>query len=135
MARSGESLTSERRIVARDKQAECLRLRKKGLSYQAIADEIGYSNASGAEKAVKAALDRITQEPAEELLKLEIQRLDTMLLNIWDKVCEGDLYAIDRVLKIMERRAKFLGIDVPTKIDAFIRSDQKIIFGNREVKF
>jgi len=45
------------------------------------------------------------------VLQLELERLDAMQAAIWDDAMNGHLGAIDRVLKIMERRAKLLGLD------------------------
>jgi hypothetical protein len=36
---------------------------------------------------------------------------------VWTKALNGDVRAVDSVLRIMERRAKLLGLDAPTKID------------------
>jgi hypothetical protein len=55
------------------------------------------------------------QEPAEELRTMEVARLDQMLLGLWPKAIKGDTWAVDRVLKIMERRAALLGLDAPVK--------------------
>lgn len=68
---------------------------------------------------VKQAIEKTTAENAEltqHVIDLELQRLDTMLLSLEDKIKEGSLGAIDKALKIMERRAKLLGLDKPSKI-------------------
>jgi hypothetical protein len=111
----GESKTSKRRIAAREKHAEALKLRKQGKSYQVIADELGWADPSGAQKAVKVALDRVTLEDAEDVKKMELARLDQMLDSLEWKISVGDYAAIDRALKIMERRARYLGLDAPDK--------------------
>ena len=46
---------------------------------------------------------------------LEAARLDAMLLPLWRRVQQGDERAVDRALKIMERRARLLGLDAPSK--------------------
>jgi len=46
---------------------------------------------------------------------LELERLDVMLLALWRRVQNGDERAIDRALKIEERRAKLLGLDAPIR--------------------
>jgi hypothetical protein len=56
------------------------------------------------------------QEPADEVRQLELLRLDRYLSAIAEKVDSGDLKAIDRALKIMERRSKLLGLDAPQKV-------------------
>ena len=48
---------------------------------------------------------------------LELARLDVAQRAIWKKVVKGDLAAIDRLLKIMQRRAKLIGLDAPVKLD------------------
>ena len=48
--------------------------------------------------------------------QVELQRLDVVLQAVWEKACTGDLFAIDRYLKIAERRAKLLGLDAPAKV-------------------
>jgi hypothetical protein len=38
-----------------------------------------------------------------------------MLLALWPQVLKGNQGAIDRALRVMERRAKLLGLDAPTR--------------------
>jgi hypothetical protein len=109
--------TSEKHIAAVQRQAAAVELRKAGKSYQAIASHLGYKGPSGAYKAVSTALKKMIMEPVEELRTLEEQRLDTMLAAIWPAVLRGDLGAVDRGLRIMERRAKLEGLDAPVKVD------------------
>jgi len=62
-----------------------------------------------------AALKVETEEKAEEVRDLELRRLDKML-QIAEAAAEGgDLAAIDRVIRIQERRSKYLGLDAPAK--------------------
>ena len=88
-----------------------------GATYQAIAEQLGYANAKGAHKAVASAMKLTLCEPAEELRELEVARLDAMLLALWRRVQSGDEKAIDRALKIAERRAKLLGLDAPQRLE------------------
>ena len=104
-------------INANERQLKALTLRKAGAGYQAIADALGYKDHTGAWRAVKSALKRTLQEPADELRTLELARLDDMLKAIAPHVAAGNLTAIDRALKIQERRAHLLGLDAPTKQD------------------
>jgi len=112
-----ESKTSPRRISAKERQRQALELRKAGATYQKIADTLNYKNPSGAAQAVMSAMMQIIEEPAKEVLKLELERLDAILLSIWKAISQGHLSAIDRGLKIMERRARYLGLDAPVKQD------------------
>src|SRR3990167_2042270 len=60
-----------------------------------------------------AELAQLCTEKAEEIRAIETARLDVMLHAIAAKVRSGDLPAIDRVLKIMDRRAALWGLDAP----------------------
>lgn len=115
MARPGEPMASERHIETTDKQRQALEYRKDGLDYREIAARLNLS-VGGAHKAVQTALRKTIQEPADEVRTLEVTRLDTMLRAIAPQIAAGDHGAIDRALKIMERRAKLLGLDAPLKV-------------------
>lgn len=41
-----------------------------------------------------------------------------MIGVLWPRVLKGDYLAMDRAIKLMERRAKLLGLDAPTKSEA-----------------
>lgn len=104
-------------IAATERQRQALELRKAGVGFQAIADRLGYSDHSGAYRAVKSALKKTLQEPADEVRALELERLDKLLLGLWPRATSGNDRAIDRVLKIMQRRANLLGLDAPQKVE------------------
>ena len=110
-------MMQQKELNALEKQMQALELRKAGVSYARIAEALGYASGSGAHKAVSSALKKTLQEPSDELRMLEIERLDAMLAAIWGSVKQGQYGAQDRALKIMERRAKLLGLDAPVKAD------------------
>jgi len=112
----GESKASEKRIAAAERQAEALVLRKSGLGFAAIARQLGYAGPSGAYQAIMTALRAVTHEPARELVELELLRLDELLLGLWPDARRGNVTKIDRVLKIMARRAALLGLDAPWRV-------------------
>lgn len=106
-----------KKMESMQKQAQALTLRKAGVSVTAIAETLGWNSHQAASKAISAALKRTIQEPADELRTLELARLDDMLKAIAPHVAAGNLTAIDRALKIQERRARLLGLDAPAKQD------------------
>jgi hypothetical protein len=112
----GEDPASPRNIEAAERRARALELKKAGATYDQIATQLGYSDKSGAYRAVQNALSEITAEPAKAVLRLELERLDAMLLALWPKARKGDGAAIDRVLRIQERRTRYLGLDSPQRI-------------------
>jgi hypothetical protein len=115
MAGNGESMTSVRRLSAAEKQRQALELRKACASYPDIARQLGYASASGAFKAVASALLKTLREPAEAVREIELARLDRLHLALWPAAIQGDPVAIDRVLKVMARRAALGGLDAPNR--------------------
>jgi hypothetical protein len=114
-----ESKTSPRKMRARDREVEALNLRKSGATYDQIGKTLGITT-QGAYKAIIRSLQRLNEknsEGSDELRRLEVERLDRMLAAIWGQVLNGNQGAIDRALRIGERRAKLLGLDAPTKTD------------------
>lgn len=118
MARGkGESEASVRRANAAERQRQALELRKAGAGYQQIADKLGFASPSGAHKAVLSAIRKTLQEPADDVRKLEVERLDKYLLALAPQIANGNQGAIDRALRIQERRARLLGLDAPAKVE------------------
>jgi len=114
---AGESLLSPRRIEAAERQRQAVEMRKAGATFPMIAEKLGYASTGGAYKAVMTALKKTMQEPSDAVRNLELERLDALLLALWKQARDGNQGAVDRVLRIMERRAKLLGLDAPTKAD------------------
>ena len=122
-----------------------MQLRSRGQAYQQISDELGYGHSSNARRAVKKILDGIVVEGRDEAIKIELDGLDMMTRAVIDVleakhyvvsdgriVYLGDkddpdrrellddgpvLQAVDRLLKIDDRRAKLLGLDAPKRVE------------------
>ena len=114
--RGAASLTSPRRMGAAAKQVQAMQLREAGVSFEKIAETVGYRDRSGAYKAVMTGLTVTRLEPATKLRRLELRRLDKLMLQLWPKATGNppDLAALDRLLAIMKRRAALTGLDVGT---------------------
>lgn len=127
------------------RRAEAVAMRMAGASYQDIADKLDYNSRGAACQDVTRALEANIAEQnraVEVYREEELQRLDLLMAEAWrvlrrqhvtvshgriirdeetDQPLLDDgpvLAAIDRVLKIQERRAKFLGLDAPTRVEA-----------------
>jgi AraC-like DNA-binding protein len=126
----------QRKLLAQQKRKQALELRKGGATYDQIAASVGYKDASGARKAVKAAMDGITQEAAGELKVIQIERYNHMLLTLWGKVQTGDERAIGTALSIMDRlndleRLREQGVTV--NIDASTHENSILVIdGNKD---
>lgn len=107
--------TPSAELLERERQA--LDLRRAGITYDVIASRLGYTNRSAAKKAVMRGIARTLQESADELRTVEADRLDRMQAAAWTGAMRGDDKALVTVLKIMERRARLLGLDAPTSLE------------------
>lgn len=90
--------------------AQALKLRTAGLSYDRIAELLNVSK-TVAWNDVQDGIRLTMQEPADELRTLEVARLNEAQAAIWKRVLMGDTDAIRTVLQIMDRRARYTGID------------------------
>ena len=52
---------------------------------------------------------------AQQVLELELQRLDQLQQPHWEPALKGSYDALHAVLSIMKRRASYLGLDAPTQ--------------------
>ena len=115
-------------IEAAERREFVLNMRKSGATYRQIAAATiqhfgveqlpkGYDERY-AWMDVKAELDRIRDnvaEAAEQVRTLEAERLDKLFLAMYTQASKGNQGAVDRCLRIMERRAKLYGLDTPSK--------------------
>ena len=122
--------TDQRSATAAERRQQCFALRLTGCTYQAIADQVGVSR-QACHGLVKRELVRLTLETekdASELRALELERLDSLTQACWEKALGGDLGAVDRLLKISERRARFLGLDSPVQTAIDFLSNQVHVY-------
>ena len=118
--------TKSKKVLERQK--ECLELRTQGMTYRQIAE---FMMQKGIElpstwderyvwRDVNTAISKLQREINESskfVVALELQRLDQLLLVAMNLATGGDLRAIDRVLKIMDRRSQYLGLDTPKQVE------------------
>ena len=110
----GESAHSPRRIDAAVKQAEALAMCRAGGTYEMIARELDYADPSGAWRAVHAALKAIVAPEVQEFRILQMDRLRSLLLGLWDK--KADPKNTLAILRIMERMDKLMGTEAAIKV-------------------
>ncbi|MFJ6319693.1 hypothetical protein ACIQJW_26785 [Streptomyces californicus] len=126
-----------RSLSTAERDAEAARLRSLGWSYPRIAAELGWKTRADAHNAVKRVLKETVREAGDDVRTLELERLDRLeaaanevlerehvtvsngrVVVLHEAPLPDDgpvLAAIDRLLKIQERRARLLGLDAPTK--------------------
>jgi hypothetical protein len=115
---TSESKASQRRVKAAKRRTEALELRLAGYTYAQIGERLGCS-LQRAHRIVTQEFERLTKErtdAAQALVSQELERLERLHRAHWDKALAGDMEATDRIIKLMNRRAKLLGLDVPTTL-------------------
>jgi transposase len=121
------------------RQTQAIALRVKGYSFREIAKELGVS-VGQAHHDVRAAMAEFDDQASADVeleRKTQSKRLESALKSVSEvlaaEVYDADgnadhelkLKAIDRIVKLEERRAKLLGLDMPTKteIDARVTNE------------
>lgn len=107
---------AEREITKR-----CLELRLAGATYEDIGEVVGRHKAN-VYRRIKKAIQDIPKSEVEELRALELERLSRVQRSVWRQALEGHMGAVDRVIKISERRSRLLGLDAPQRVDLGARA-------------
>ncbi|MGW5267243.1 hypothetical protein ACWEQ4_01200 [Rhodococcus sp. NPDC003994] len=108
--------TTPAAITRAETQAKVLQYRQLGIDYRTIADKLDISK-STAQRMAAEAIAEITREPAQLVVDIELARLDQLLSVVYRDALQGDLKALGAVMKIMERRAKYLNLDAAVAPD------------------
>ncbi|MFP4137465.1 MAG: helix-turn-helix domain-containing protein [Halomonas sp.] len=115
----GKSRSGASQSRAAQRRAEAMRYRLTGLSYDGIAKRLGCSR-SQAHRLVTKELQELAKqarEDAEAVREMELARLDRLQQALWEQATDdGNHGAVDRLLRVMERRAKLLGLDAPQRV-------------------
>jgi hypothetical protein len=110
-----------------ERDLRILKMRQAGISTQEIARRFGIT-VSACNSAIQRQLQKLNREALlayPEVLRMELERLDTLQQSVWpltqhrkitlsdgtEATAEPDLKAIQQVLAIMDRRAKLLGME------------------------
>ena len=107
--------------VIADEQIRCYQLRLMGHSIRRIsellaAEGISLSPAT-VHRRVTAEIKSRVEPLVEEYIAMELDKLDVMETYLQPRVESGDDKAVNARLRIMERRAKLLGLDAPERLD------------------
>lgn len=94
-------------------------LRMSGEPWQLISTKLGYKNPSAAKRAtemlIKKAVGVVEEDRKQEILDLELDRLDALQNAVWGMAISGDLKAVETTLKIMNHRARLLALGEDTQ--------------------
>lgn len=107
--------SSPKRLSVRIKAQQALELRLVGATWETIAQRLQYAHRSNAYRAVMRLMEANARPVIEEAAHVEYARLERLNLALWTRAIQGDLKAVDLVLKIAARRAALLGLDAPKR--------------------
>lgn len=107
-----DARTAARRTTA-------LELRAQGLTLEAIGARLGITRQSVHEllRREMAAAAETRRDLAEHQLEIDLAAIDAILAGLSTRIADGDPQAGATALRALERRARLLGIDAPTKTD------------------
>ncbi|QDQ91583.1 hypothetical protein FND50_12650 [Rhodococcus sp. WB9] len=101
-------------VAIRQKMA--VEMRAKGMSLDAIA--VALTKKTGQQVSSKRVgedirrwLRAVPKEDVDTVRNLELHRLDTAITLAMRAIAAGDLKGIDGLIKLQERRSKYLGLD------------------------
>jgi hypothetical protein len=103
---------------------EVVRLRTAGLTFDEIADRLGYGSRSGAKEAYDAALRRWGREAIDDLRTLEGERLEQLWRRVFAQIIADPNMAVSEMtslvnsaVKVSARKAALFGLDAPRQVE------------------
>jgi len=140
---------AQRQITQRRRKI-VLELKKAGLTYREIAEQVekkykeredldydelpdSWDHRSACQD-ISRELDKYKKEVFDSLqehVMIEVERIEEMVKGLWKRVRQtnssrAELQAIDRILKLMDRKAKYLGLDSPEQLELMDRTGDDI---------
>jgi len=113
MARKRRTPDDEIRV----REHECIRLRRTGMTFDEIAIAVGYANSGGAQKAYERGMGRLVHDDVKAERARMMDQLDMMLNAHWARSMAGNPDHTNTVLRVLERRARLLGLDMPIRTE------------------
>lgn len=121
----------QNKIKTAERRRLIVELRQQGLMWKTIVQRVkeqfdpeqlpnGFDERYAYKDLVRAlkAAEADLQESARTMLQLELERLNALQAGLWPDAMQGDTDAARTALKVMQRRAKYLGLDEPEEIRA-----------------
>lgn len=115
------------------REATALRLRRLGMTYDQVAEQMGFADKSGARQLVVRALERQVSENVVELRALENERLDTSTQALMGIIAGRDvdpasrIRAVDAYTRVSARRARLNGLDAPLQMEVSTGASAELV--------
>ncbi|HEY6021624.1 MAG TPA: hypothetical protein VIY48_17675 [Candidatus Paceibacterota bacterium] len=99
------------------RRAQALEMRRAGQDVEYISRKLNYPSVYACKMDLAKAFSEVLKTPKEEAKALDLLRLDRMILSLWPDARDGMVTAIDRVIKLIDMRAKLIGTYAPTQVE------------------
>lgn len=105
--------TSAEKIIFRQNVKKAIQFRIEGYTYDEILESLpdAWKSVQACHAAVSAALDRAMLDVALEYKLLNLKRLEKCFASVLKKAENGNLLAVDRVIRLSKREGEILGFD------------------------
>lgn len=105
--------TAARQVDGAERVQQAVKLRLQGLTYDEIADRLGYASRAGAHAAVTRHLDAVrreTTEDAEQLRQTSIARRESWLAALIQRIEDGDPQAVNAAERVQQALDRLYGV-------------------------
>lgn len=94
-----------------------LEMRRAGASLDQITRRLNYASVTACRNDINKIISDTLKMSHDEAKALELIRIDGLLLYLWPEARRGVAGCVDRVIKLMELRAKLLGLFAPVQVE------------------
>ncbi|MGH3780599.1 MAG: hypothetical protein ACRDRO_08190 [Pseudonocardiaceae bacterium] len=123
-ATRGHSQTSPEAIERLERDKKCVQLRRAGVHWDTIADQLSYSSPGHAHDRFMALMREYPREDVETTRELIAGRLEVVIRTLTPKVVKADTWAIDRYLRACEQLAKLTGANRAERVEVSVGASE-----------
>lgn len=100
----------QNKALATCRRTRAIQLKAQGLTYQQVADELGYANRGSVHSIVQKGLAKREADSVDTLRFVEQQRLDELQYAVWERAMQGHIPSVGAALHILKARVRLLGL-------------------------
>jgi hypothetical protein len=110
-------------VLAIVRENRAILLYSSGMTFDEVAKEIGYANASSAHKAVMRGLKKRAEETfqaRDEMIAKQLEVIRVCIRGQMPGAAKGVHRSVEMIVRALDHEAKLLGLYAPVKVDAKI---------------
>lgn len=103
---------------------DVVRLKSGGLTFDEIADRVGYASRSGAKEAFDAALRWWGREAVDDMRTIESERLEQLWRRVFGRILADPdmpssemIQLVNTAVRVSARKASLMGLDAPRQME------------------